>query len=861
MMNEKTKKPPRFPRWLLYQLKRYQTKYCISGDLEEAFYETVQERGYYFACLWFWYQCIFCLSKYLQNQIYWSAAMFINYLKIAFRNLWKNKVYSSINIFGLAVGMALFILAVLYTNIHFRFDQFHNDADQIHALVRSYSTKDGGNYHTMKIPAPILPMMKDEFSEFEDATRFFHESGRIIRRDDKKFYENRVWYADPNFFSLFSFALISGDPKTILEAPNSVVITESMALKYFGAEDPLGRTLTINRGGITELMVMGICRDIPSNSSLQFDFIVSSKTFAWLEREEVECTAFFKLAPETDPTKLESKFSTFVKSRLPELQKHGEQLTLFPLTEIHLNSLHILHHFGQQSQHPLQLFLVLGTGVILLLIVSVNFMNLSSARHSTRVKEVGLRKVVGASQIRLLQQFLGESVLISICALPLALILFEFIRPSFLSYVGLNTDLSLWKSPTLMMILLAVTIGVGLCAGSYPAYFVSALKPISMFKEHTSTGIKGGRTRKILVMVQFTLTILLIVFSLCLRKQFVYLSHLDLGYDRSHVAVLDVHPEMFDRLEILKQELLRNPEIIAVGGANGHPFNWGHEEDVQTEGMNDEDAFPMKTYHVDYGFIEALDMPVMRGRSFSRNYSEKHPYVLSEMAVKRFGWDDPIGKSLRVGGQVGTVVGVVDDFHFHHVFFKRGAAILYLQPDWTHYLYLRLASATDGDVRPFVEQQWRAVAPDFPFEFYKLDDAFQSQHRMLMKVSEAFRFVSIVSLFVSCLGLIALTSFTAERRTREIGVRKVLGATIPSLLRMLISEFMLFVVVANCIAIPIAFVGTHLFLKSAWVEQTSLDPFIFILASCLSFGAALVSVIFQSLKAATANPADTLRYE
>ncbi len=787
--------------------------------------------------------------------------MLKNYLKITLRNILKHKGYSSIIILGLAVGIALFILAVLYTDIHLRFDRFHRHADRIHALVRSYSTTDGSDYHTMKIPAPIVQMMKDEFPEIDCATRFFHESARIIRHDEKKFYEERVWYADPNFLTFFSFDLISGNPEMVLETPNSVVITESMALKYFGTEDPLGQTLTINRNGITELMITGISKDIPVNSSIQFDFLVSSRTFDWLELREVECTAFFKLAPGTEPIKLQEKFPAFVASLLPDLQRHGEQLTLFPLTDIHLHSLHILHHFAQQCESPDQIFLILGTGIALLLIVCVNFMNLSTARYMTRIKEVGLRKVVGASRFQLIQQFLGESVLLSLCALPVALLFYEIIRPTFLSYIGLVTDLTIWENPILMTILLAVTIGVGLGAGSYPAFFLSAFKPISMFKEHTSTGIKGGRARKILVIIQFTLTILLIIFSLVMRKQFLYLSQLDLGYDRSHVAVLEVHPEMFDRLETLKQELLQHPEIIAAGGANGYPFNWGHEEDVQTEGMSDEDAFPMKTYHVDYGFIEALDMQVTRGRSFSRDFSETHAYVLSEMAVKRFRWEDPIGKTLCVGGQNGTVVGVVENFHFLHVFFEWGPAILYLKPGWTHHLFLRMTSPTGEDLRPFVKQQWQSVAPDLPFEFATLENAFQLNFRTLMKISAVFRFVSIVSLFISCIGLIGLASFTAERKTREIGIRKVLGASIPSLLRMLISEFTLFVLIANCIAIPIALWGTHLFLKSGWVEQTSLDPFMFILASSLSFTTALVSIIFQSLKAAMSNPVDSLKSE
>jgi len=787
--------------------------------------------------------------------------MFKSYIKTGLRSLHRNKGNSIIIILGLALGMALFILAVLFTDIHLGFDRFHEDAGRIYALVRNYSTGDGPDHHTMKIPAPVLPMMRGRFPGIEDMTRFFHESGRIIGRNGKKFYENRVWYGDQNFFAFFSFDLISGNPDRVLNSPNSVVITESTALKYFGDEDPVGQSLTINRSGITRLTVTGICRDLPVDSTLQFDFLVSSDTFAWLEDRDVESTVFLKLEQGINPRRIEAKFPDFVSSRLPLLQKHEEQLTLFPFTQIHMHSWHIMHHFQMRSLHPTLLFGILGTSVIFLLIVMVNFMNLSTARYLKRVREVGIRKVVGASRGQLVRQSLGESVLKSICALPLAVILFELIRPTFLSYVGLQTHLSIWKDPLLMVLLLIMTVSIGLLAGSYPAVFLSRFQSLSILKEYISTGIKGNRVRKLLVVLQFSLSILLIIFSLVMGRQLHYLSDLDLGYDRSHVAVLEVHPEMSDRLPALKEELLRHSEIEAVGGANGYPFNWAHEEDVRTAGMVDAEAFPMKTYHVDYGFIEALDIQVTRGRSFSRQFRDNDTCVLSEMAVKRFGWADPVGKFLQVGDQKVTVIGVAKDFHFNHVIFEKEPAILFLEPGWTHHLFIRLTFPPDGRLRPFVEKKWQAVAQDFPFEYSSLEGIFETDFRLLIRVSAVFRFVSIVSLFISCLGLIGLTAFTVEQRTREIGIRKALGATIPSILQMLVSEFMFFVVVANCIAIPIALWGSGLFLKSFWVENVDPGIFVFILASLLSLTAALASVIFQSLKAATANPVDSLRYE
>lgn len=784
--------------------------------------------------------------------------MFGNYLRIALRHINRQKMYSFIIVSGLALGLALFTLSILFVDLKSRYDQFHDDSDQIFTLVHSHSVGDGGDYHTMKSPAPVLPLLRSTYPEIEDATRFFHESERVFRHKNDKFYESKVWYADPNFFEFFSFDLLSGDKNSLLQRPNSVVITKSIAQKYFGSLDPIGQVLTFNRGKDTKLIVQGVVDDIPNHSSLQFDFIISSNSFDWLDQWGVECAAFIKLSPDEEPTALAEKLPVFVRAQLPIQQKRGETLSLFPIVDIHLHSMHILSHFKPSS--PVQLYLILGIGLALLLIVSINFMNLSTARYMNRVREVGLRKVVGASRVRLIHQFLGESVLLALIALPLALFIFELVRPSFMAYVGIESGLSLWQNPLFTLFVICVTLGVGLLSGIYPAFFLSSFKPISVLEQKV-TSIKGSKTRRALVIIQFTLSIILIIFTLTLQKQFQYLFHTDLGYSRKNVAVLKVHPEIMDQLNILKLELERHPKVITTGGANGYPYNWMHEENIQTKEMMAEEVYPMKTYHVDYGFIESLDIGVIKGRTFSQEYNDRDAYVISESAVTRLGWDDPIGESLNVGGKWGTVIGVVKDIHFSHVFFEWAPSVFFLEPRWTHNLYIRLSSDINDDLRDFVKSKWNTIAPHLPFELFMLEAGFQEALGDLVKISVTFQSISLISLFISCMGLVGLASFTTQRKTKEIGVRRVMGASVLSLVRMLVFEFSLFIVVANVIAIPFALWGMNWFLGVAWVEQTTIEPSIFILASFLSFIAASISVLFQSVKAANANPTQSLRYE
>jgi len=853
-----SKKPPRFLERILGSLQGYLSNGSL-GDFEEEYKILTVEKGKFKANCWYLSQVFLIYIEFLKLYSTKNTFMFGNYLKVAFRNLWQQKLYSSIMICGMAVGLALFVLAILFFDFNFSYDRFHQDADRIFTLVRTRADTDGNINHTMKVPTPVLPLIKDTFPEVEDVTRYIHESGRVISRNEKSIYEGRVWYADANFFTFFSFEWITGDRVSSLREPKSVVITQSTAQKYFANEDPIGQVLTINRNGQTELKVTGVIRDIVQNSSLQHDFVISSNTFEWLNSWDTESTTFLKLSNDVKASEFEQKLPGFIESRIPDMKKRQESFYLFPMINIHLYASHILNHFRSLMATPF--YFVLGTGIAILLVVCINFINLSMARYMKRTKEVGLRKVIGASRFQLIKQFIGESVLLCLIALPLSLILYEGFRPAFQAYVGLSVDLIAWKEPQFFLFLLLITIFVGILSGCYPAIFLSSLKPVFIFKEHSSTGSKGRLLRKVLIVVQFTLSIILIIFTLIIHKQFRFLLEVDLGYSRENVIALTVNPDMMERLEPMKQELIQHPKIQSVGGANGFPFNWGHEEDITTKCMTEGTSIAMRTYHIDYGFIESLNMTLLKGRSFSKGFGDNEGFIISQMASQRLGWEDPIGKTMIVGNQKGTVVGMVKDFHFHNVFFKKGPALLYLKPNWTHLLYIKLSSTPNEDDFQFIRKQWDLFAKDLPYEAVMLDHRFEDDFQVMMKAFGTLQMITFVSILISCLGLFGLASFAAERRRKEFGIRKVLGASVPKIIGMFVTEFSFLVLISNFIAIPIGLVSLQYLNKNAWVDHPNFDWSLFLIAGFLALLAAIFSVIYQSVRAAGTNPVVSLKYE
>ena len=782
--------------------------------------------------------------------------MIKNYLKIAFRNLWKQKAYSLINIAGLAVGLALFILAMLYAEFNLGFDKFHADSDQIFLLTRVTQTDRHGTW----APVPMRQVILDEIPELQQVSRYQFGGEQSVKYKDNTFNEVGIRYVDELFLSIFSFEMISGNPETALSEPNRVVITESIADKYFGSENALGKTLVLEDS--LNLIITGITKDVPKNSSIQYNFLISNTTLGYSENWRAWCITFLRLPKDVGSSQLNDQLTTITNKYIGDPLRRPKRMYLFPFNRIHFRPNHLSSNFSMTP--ATQFYLIIGTAAALLLVVCINFMNLATARYMNRAKEVGLRKVVGAQRHQLVKQFLGESSLITFAALPIGLILYLLIRPSFQTFMRLDLDLFVWSNPRLMIFTLGVTIIIGMVSGSYPAFFLSAFRPANVLRGNIEKGKKGGSTRKILVVSQFVLSIVLIVFAMVANRQFNHLLSVDLGYERENVVVVDFHRKAETKIEVLKNQLLNDPNILSVARSFGRPYDWGSPTPgtkTIPEGMTEESAIRLQLYPAPFDFVETLNMTLIKGRSFSREHDEKNTCIISETTAELLPWDDPIGHNLTMNDWKATIVGIVKDFHFKHVFFEISPTLLYNRERDPRLLLVKTVSGTQAAVIELIKNRWNRIMPDLPIETSILEDDFVEQFKNSVKGGELVSLFSTIAIFFSCLGLLGLASFTVERKTKEIAIRKVLGASISGISGMLVLKFLFLVMLSNLIAWPAAYFASRWFINWAWVYHTNLDFGIFLIATGISITTAIIAVITQSLKAAMANPVDSLRIE
>jgi putative ABC transport system permease protein len=795
--------------------------------------------------------------------------MITNYLKIAFRNIRKNKGYSFINIVGLALGLAVFSLVASFVEFHFSFDEFHKDVDSIYSVVQALPSGEGGERHTARTRTPLMQYLLRDFPEIIKATRLIPLDEYVVRHRDKKFYERTgtAWCVDPNFLSFFTFETIAGDPTTALSEPNSVVLTESVARKYFGNDNPIGQTLTVKLYSNLNVVVKGVTKDVPSNSSFKFGMLISlnSLTLDWDTNWQFWCTTFIGLDKHAHSAKLEQKFPTFIEKNISHLKVRPKSLYLLPLADIHHKSFPFIR--GMWHAEP-QTFLLmtLAIGIAILLVVCFNFMNLATAQYMARTGEVSMRKVVGGSRLQLTCQFLGESVLIALIAFPVTIIFNEILQLPFnaiwehevLSMVGPG----LLSSPIMLVKLFSITILLGIFAGSYPAFYLSRLKPAKFLKGNLLSGKKGSIIRQILVVSQFTVSICLVIFAIFSIKQQEYLFNLDLGYSRDQVIVARVGYGKFSpNLESFKNELKSHPDIVAVSSASYMPVNWGTEYRVIPEGKTENEGWNWNAYGVDYDFIELMEIEIVKGRSFSRDYDDKESFIINQTAARQLDWEDPIGKQLSVRFKKGVIVGIVKDFHFKNLFQDIFPSVLFLRTDFLNFLHIKISDVPISKVIKYIEEKWSNFVPDLPFEYWTLDDAFSNRYSIIRKWGLMIGTIGAIGIFFSCLGLLGLASYAVQRRTKEIGIRKAHGATVSSILRLLLKGFLRLIVLANIIAWPVSYYTGKKVTEWGWAYPMDVGIGVFVFAGVLSFLVTFFAVIFQTYKAATTNPVDSLRYE
>lgn len=780
--------------------------------------------------------------------------MLKNYLKIAFRNIMRNKLFAIISTFGLAVGMACFILITLWIQDELSFDKFHAKKDDLYLMTIIHPD----DVIDPNVPYALAPRLADEFPEIIHYTRIY-KLGNQRTCSFKyqpneglpiKFYESNVNLVDASFFSMFSFRFIYGSPETALQNPNSIVINDKMSTKYFGHSNPLGKILTLNNR--TDLVVSGVI-NIPSHSHIQLDFIAllpnrMENNWNWSD------PSYVLLGKNVSLSEFKEKIAGALKRYSPYQQAEMLKTNLLPLTQVHLN-------FGRRTY--VYIFSVIA--VFILLIACVNYMNLATASSSNRAREVGLRKVMGATRTELIQQFLGESIFMSGLGLVFSLILVKIGLPLINELTSKHLTFSLLHSHSMYFFLFGLIFAVGLISGVYPAFFLSSSRPVDTLK--ASLGFKSKRSsfRLMSVVGQFAISVLLIACTAVVFKQLNYIQKRPLGIKTDFVIKARINQTLLNRFGSYKNKLLQNPNILNVTAGQEVPYN----EDYKTSGVEWEGKDPELSPHVRYSishfdYIETFEMEIVDGHSFrSGSLADINNYVINEEAASYMGMEDPVGQRLKFWGKDGTIIGVVKNYHhvslhreiMPHVFTVNPRSYRALK-----YVFIKIASENIPDTLGYIKETSESYAPDYPYEYSFLDQGIGNLYQAEQKLGKIFGYFAFVAIFVSCLGIFGLASFTAEKRTKEIGIRKVLGASVSSIALLLSKEFSRWILLANIIAWPIGWYAMHKWLEN-FAYRTGLNPFLLILAGVLSFFIAALPIGYQSIKAAITDPVDSLRYE
>ncbi len=785
--------------------------------------------------------------------------MLKNYLKVVWRNIKRHKGYSFINIAGLALGLACCLLICIWVLDELSFDKFHENAPNLYRVEEDQDYS-GRIYHVTVTPHPLAPALKEEIPEIIDATRYVWAGGQLFRCGDQAFYENSVGAVDPSFLKMMTFPLIHGNPDTALDSPFSLILSQDQAKKYFGDDNPIGKIMTVNNE--YELTVTGVMENVPHNSSLQFDILVPYEIMVRLgeTNESFGSNSITTLVQLQDGTAMEQvnpKIRGFIKERVTQTTT---ELMLMPYTRLHLHQYWGYEHDAGAIQY-VYIFSIIAAFV--LLIACINFMNLSTARSANRAREVGLRKVVGAAKAHLIRQFYGESIIFALISMIFAAGITTLLLPAFSTLSGKDLSWSVAGAGTLAGGLLLIVIITGLVAGSYPALLLSSLQPARVLKGRTGTTSGSARFRKILVVVQFSLSILLIIGTVVVYKQLKYMRSRDLGWNSEHLMYASLPREIRDAYTPLKLSLKQDPQVMSVSAASHLPSSIGSNSGGADWDGKDPDLHVLigQTY-VDYGYVQTTGIEMKEGRHFSPEYPSdvRHGFLVNEEVAALMEKESVIGERFHFAGIDGQIVGVMKNFHYSSMRTQIEPLAVILAPDNLQFLLIRIPPQDISGSVDFIRKTWRKIVPGYPLEYHFIDENFDRMYRSESRMGTLLNIFAVLAVVIACLGLFGLASYTAEQRTREIGIRKVLGAGVLRILGLITRDFFLLVLLANVIAWPAAYLIMTSWLKG-YAYRTSLNFGLFAAALGIALLVAVISVGYQSFRAATKNPADAIRYE
>lgn len=810
--------------------------------------------------------------------------MFENYFKIAWRNLIKNKAFSIINITGLAIGLSCFLLIALYVRDEVSYDRFYPNAKNIYR-VNSDLLFGGSELHITQTSDMLGETLKKDYPQVLEYTRIYNSNGsKLIKKGNSYVEEPHVANADSTFFAVFQLPAIEGNLRTALNEPNTVVINETTAKKYFGTTHAVGKTIETNNGKNPVYKVTAVIKDIPANSHINFDFIFSMKNvdYPFGQHLSFNFHTYLLLRPGTDYKAFEKNFDHYIEryiipqakqfmniNSMDDFKKAGNRLqfSMIPLMKIHLYS---DYNFEITPPGNIQyVYIFSAVALFILLIACINFMNLTTAKSTNRAREVGIRKVLGTSRKELITQFLFESTLLVAFSLLVAIGIVYVVIPLFNNIAGKSMYLSSLFSPTLIACFVALPFVVGLFAGFYPAFFLSAFRPIEVLKGKLVSGNGKGGIRSFLVVFQFWISIILIIGTIVIYKQLDYIQTKNLGFNKGQVLIIDNLYELQNNTEAFRNAMLQQPGVASATISSYLPVsNSSHSDQTFSKEavMDAKNGFNMQTWTVDEDYFKTLGIELKSGRNFSREFgTDSTAIILNETAASTLGYADPLGKKIySIGGAFGpgvtyTIIGVVKNFHFESLrkniapasfFLGRGGGLA----------SFKVTAANIPALIKEAESNWEKMAPGMPFSYRFLDESFNDMYRAETRVGQIALIFSVLAIFIACLGLFGLATFISEQRTKEIGIRKVLGASVQGIVQMLSKDFIKLVGIAFIFSAPLAWFFMHKWLQD-FAYRIDLSWWIFLLAAGISLLIAIATISFQAIKAAIANPVKSLRTE
>ena len=868
MKRQKKINPPLVPYIFIKLFSRRDDGFSISGDFDEEFLDLAETKGGFYAKLWYWKHFLKSLPGIMKDSVYWRSVMFKNYLKIAVRNFKNKKGFSFINIFGLAVGFTCSILIFLYVQYEMNWDSFHKDANRIYRVISTLK-RASGTTRFAGAGSALTPYIRDNLPEAEYVSRFWSNRDSQVRYADRLFKEQGkdLVFADKDIFNIINIPFKMGNPNTALERPKTAVITEQTAKKYFGKENPMGKTVRIDT---VDYEITGITENLPGNSCFGFKFLMSWETLA-NDRMlgGTEWGGFFLTLVKLAPGVTTDEFSNQItQAYLNNNQEYLDRMqseysaSLQNIKNIHLKS-DFVFDFTPKG-NILYVYIFSGVAVIILLIASINFMNLSTARSANRANEVGMRKVAGAMRKQLFWQFIGESFFLTFFSLFIALIFVIIVLPEFNQLSLLKIQYSSLLNTNFLIGLLLIVTFVGIAAGSYPALFLSSFKPGFVLRGHLRSGLKSGILRKILVVAQYAISIIMIVVTIMFSRQLNFMKNKSLGFDKEKKMIINMQGNRVNPNNYLavKREFLKDTSIQGASFSSSIPGRWLYSWRIWPTGQRTTNAHLINCMGVDEDFFSLYDLNLIAGRNFREN-EPISGWILNETAVNTYGWNSPeeaITKTIMDREPPTHILGVMKDYHYKGLQNNiEPQAVFRIHEDF-RYLTLRINTENLPETLLFLEQQYNSLFPGQYFEYFFLDDDFDRQYLKEEQTGIIFNIFTFLGIFIACLGLFGLAAFMAEQRTKEIGIRKAIGASVSGIIVMLSKEFIKWILISNIIAWPAAYFVINRMLQE-FAYRTNIGVLPFLASAVLSLIIAVITVSYQSVKAAMSNPVDSLKYE